>query len=358
MNAMKTGIIYRPTRVVTNCPVLGNLLQKKCCGKHRHASTTSSRDANAIYPVRFCDIVLKGISIELVYMNEYVCGAEEQMVEQDPVDEREYWCRDDVTGEALDVERVKEARAEEMRTFKEMGVYEYWTREKMRRVQGHIKVGSKWVDTDKGGGRYRSRLVAMEFANKDRDGIFAATPPLSAFRALASECATCSPSGRFEKQLMVMDIKRAFLYGDIERDVFVELPSEDPMSATGMFVGKLKRTMYGTRDAPAGFQTFLGKVMIKLGFKVCKSTPCVYYHDARDLRAVAHVDDILTSGRIEGLRWFRTALGKVLEISCDILGTCADELDQIKYLGRFVRLCKHGLEVEGDSKVVKSLIVE
>ena len=64
---------------------------------------------------------------------------------------------------------------------------------------------------------------------------------------------------------MVLDIKRAFLYGDIERDVYIELPPEDPKSG-GNIVGRLLRTMYGTRDAPQGFQKFMHRILGRLGF--------------------------------------------------------------------------------------------
>ena len=47
---------------------------------------------------------------------------------------------------------------------------------------------------------------------------------------------------------MLADVKTAFLY-DARRSLYVELPLEDPFSASGRYVGKLERAMYGTRDA-------------------------------------------------------------------------------------------------------------
>ena len=67
-----------------------------------------------------------------------------------------------------------------MKTFEEMGVYEYARR---CDIVGKI-VGVRWVDVDKGS-EIRSRLVAQEFAGTDdRDDLFAGTPPLT----------TCSPA--------------------------------------------------------------------------------------------------------------------------------------------------------------------
>ena len=58
----------------------------------------------------------------------------------------------------------------------------------------------------------RSRLVAQEFAsNEDRDDLFAATPPLSATKVCISAAASHENK---DWGLMVLDVKRAFLYGD------------------------------------------------------------------------------------------------------------------------------------------------
>ena len=40
--------------------------------------------------------------------------------------------------------------------------------------------------------------------------------------------------------LMVLDVSCAFLYADINRRVYIELPAEDPGSTRGKVVGKLE----------------------------------------------------------------------------------------------------------------------
>ena len=44
--------------------------------------------------------------------------------------------------------------------------------------------------------------------------------------------------------IMLADVKTAFLYGDARRSLYVELPLEDPLAASGRYVGKLDRAMY------------------------------------------------------------------------------------------------------------------
>ena len=76
---------------------------------------------------------------------------------------------------------------------------------------------------------------------------------------------------------MALDVKRAFLYGDIDESIYIELPKEDNMYGHG-FVGKLIKAMYGTRAAPKIWQQTVRKEMISLGFEVNMIFPCVYYH--------------------------------------------------------------------------------
>ena len=42
-----------------------------------------------------------------------------------------------------------------------------------------------------------------------------------------------------ERVIMINDVRRAYFYAKINRDVFIELPKEDPKYGTGL-LGKLK----------------------------------------------------------------------------------------------------------------------
>ena len=52
------------------------------------------------------------------------------------------------------------------------------------------------------------------------------------------------------RAILLADVTAAFLYGDARRSLYLELPPEDPLAASGQYVGKLERAMYDTRDAP------------------------------------------------------------------------------------------------------------
>ena len=55
---------------------------------------------------------------------------------------------------------------------------------------------------------------------------------------------------------MINDVRRAYFYAKITRDVYIELPKEGPKYGTGL-LGKLKRFLYGTRDVAKGWHETL-----------------------------------------------------------------------------------------------------
>ena len=85
------------------------------------------------------------------------------------------------------------------------------------------------VDVNKGDSEdpnYRSRLVGREFNTGVNNALYAATPPLEALRMVVSYAATKVDDGS-RRQVMVNDVRRAYVYAKATRDVYIELPQED-----------------------------------------------------------------------------------------------------------------------------------
>ena len=70
---------------------------------------------------------------------------------------------DHVNGGELDATKVKAARQQEIQYLKKMQVYRKVPKSKCRGSKQGIPIKVRWVDTCKGDGTYRSRLVAKEF---------------------------------------------------------------------------------------------------------------------------------------------------------------------------------------------------
>ena len=191
-----------------------------------------------------------------------------------------------------------------------------------------------FVETNKGTAaapRVRSRLVAQEFnfGNDSSGDLFAPTPPLGATRYLLSGVASRSSSGPGSYRAMLLDFKRAFLYGDCEREVYIQVPAEDPDQCDGMCVGHLRKAMYGTRDAPMVWQKLVRRVLLGMGFVASRTCACVYVHHAHQVRVVAHVDDFLVTGPKVHLLAFRDQLKREFEVDGDVLGPGPDEVKEV-----------------------------
>ena len=71
---------------------------------------------------------------------------------------------------------------------------------------------------------------------------------------------------------MSLDISCAFLYVSAERELYIELPEEDPLAESGDFVGRLQKALYGTRDAPQLWQKELARTLNDLVLKGASSS--------------------------------------------------------------------------------------
>ena len=114
-------------------------------------------------------------------------------------------------------------------------------------------------------------------------------------RTVISRAMTRCENGA-RRSIMLAGVKTAFLYGDARRSLYVDLPPEDPLAASGRYVGKLGRAMYGTRDAPMIWQDQLRKTFIDMKFKESVTYPGVFQHEARDIFLCVHVDHMLCTG--------------------------------------------------------------
>ena len=65
---------------------------------------------------------------------------------------------------------------------------------------------------------------------------------------------------------MLIDVKKAHLKAPATREVYVELPKEDPRSADPEAVGELLRTMYGTMDAGTAWEDDYNEVLRSAGY--------------------------------------------------------------------------------------------
>lgn len=191
----------------------------------------------------------------------------------------------------------------------------------------------------------------LVYGQKD-DELYAGTPSLSTLKLLLSWYCTM---WKADDVVKIIDIKCAFLYGKARRALFIELPEQDAKSG-GRLVGRLKKAMYGTRDAPLIWRATVDAFMRKAGFLIATLQPGVYYHVTRGLRVMTHVDDFLLTGNVKHAEWFEAELKKEYDITVTTLGENFEKKG--KYLNREITWTKEGIQIEGDQKHVQILLDE
>ena len=142
--------------------------------------------------------------------------------------------------------------------------------------------------------------MAKEIKKDKREDLFAATPPLEALKVLLSLAMTEGigyERGREEDgvKLEFIDIKRAYLQAEVKREIYVELPDENPEEGK---CARLKKAMYGTRDAVQSWQVTYRWAHEDCGFTVGRAAPCIMYHAERNIRLVVHGDDFTAVGKM------------------------------------------------------------
>ena len=263
---------------------------------------------------------------------------------------------DDLSGDLLDPLLMQKARREEIVYFKEMGVYDKVAIKEVYDVTGKAPIAVRWVDVNKGDSqnpKYRSRLVAKEFNTGVNHDLYAATPPSECLRLMRSILASGRSRGM---TLMYADVSRAYFYAKAERPVYVKLPAEDLQPGDENKCGRLRMSMYGTRDAALNWSKEYAGTLKSAGFEQGKSNPCLFRHRDLEVAIMVHGDDFIAVGSEENLKATRAVLENKYKIKVEVLGTKPGQTRELRILNKVVRLAKSGIELEADPRHVEFTI--
>ena len=166
--------------------------------------------------------------------------------------------------------------------------------------KGKNVIGTRWVykikrKPDGSIDRYKARLVAKGYAQQygiDYEETFAPTSRMTTIRTVV---ALAAQRGWKMHQL---DIKTAFLNGDLQEEVYVKQPPGFATKEKEHMVCRLHKALYGLKQAPRAWYEKIHKHLIALGFtcSLIESTFYVRKDGPNLLVLVLYVDDILLTG--------------------------------------------------------------
>ena len=92
-----------------------------------------------------------------------------------------------------------------------------------------------------------------------------------------------------------IDFSNAFCQADIEEEIYVEMPKDFGDSKGRDMVLKLKKSLYGTKQAPRTWFLKLKQCLEMRGFHQSELDPCLFIHP--DMVYIVYVDDSILIGR-------------------------------------------------------------
>ena len=184
------------------------------------------------------------------------------------------------------------AMQEELNQFERNKVWDLVPRPKR-----HPVIGTKWVFRNKHDDqghiiRNKARLVAQGYSQEegiDYDQTFAPVARLEAIRIFLAFAA-------FKGfKVYQMDVKSAFLNGDIKEEVYVEQPPGFISPTHSSFVFKLNKALYGLKQAPRAWYETLAKFLLENKFSRGKVDKTLFFrtHKNQSLLVQIYVDDII-----------------------------------------------------------------
>lgn len=170
----------------------------------------------------------------------------------------------------------------EMRSMRQKHVWDL-----MGLPRGARAIGCKWVfkrkvDSEGKVNRWKARLVAQGFAQREGVDFRDTFAPVLHYKTLRALLAIVAV---LDYELLQFDVPTAFLNATVEEDVYMKQPPG--LEAIGEkevdpnMVCKLNKAVYGIKQAPHEFYEMLRGSLERLGYQRCMSDTCVFVRTSK-----------------------------------------------------------------------------
>lgn len=121
--------------------------------------------------------------------------------------------------------------------------------------------------------KFKARLVAQRYSQVEGlefENAFAPTARMTTI------CIVLAVAAHKQWPIYQMDVKSAFLNGDLKEEVYVSQPPGFEVPHSTNKVCKLKKALYGLKQAPRAWYQQIDKFFLALNFKRCASDANLY----------------------------------------------------------------------------------
>jgi hypothetical protein len=137
---------------------------------------------------------------------------------------------------------------------------------------------------------YKGRLVVIGSRQRyglDYEETFSPVPHIESVKVVLSECATR------DLEIMQFDISTAFLYADLDKEVYIKQPEGFVVPGKETLVCRLKKSVDGLKQAPRLWYGRFDKTLGRMGFTPRRADRCVYVKRTKNETSfiLVHVDD-------------------------------------------------------------------
>lgn len=183
--------------------------------------------------------------------------------------------------------------------------------------------------------RYKARLVARGFSQTyglDYEETFSPVAKITTVRVLLALAANKS------WRLWQMDVKNAFLHGELDREIYMEQPKGFESKSHPSYVCKLKKALYGLKQAPRAWYGKIAEFLVQSGYLMTPADSSLFVKTREGKVAIVlvYVDDLIITGdHVEEIQQIRGNLSVRFQMK---------ELGELNhFLGLEVERAKDGL---------------
>ena len=171
-----------------------------------------------------------------------------------------------------EAEKWMDAMKDEIQALKDNDT---WTL--MALPKGKKPISCKWIYTIKNDAnkpvRYKARLVARGFSQREGIDYFDTFAPVVRYESIRILFAIAAEQ---DLEMQKFDVKTAFLYGELDEEIYLEQPQGFVVAGKENLVCKLHKSLYGLKQSPRCWNKKFVAFLIEFRFTCIDSDKCIF----------------------------------------------------------------------------------